>query len=164
MSDLSDLIQVGLEASGKIARLASAVQSLEDFGLSSEQRVEFEVLLRQGLSDVADRISEVLNVGVDTATPGATGGTPRGERVVESLVDVHNSSSRVPTGVLVTPESSTGTLGDAADSVSSRDRSAALSLPTGIPPALVGVPAYGGAPGRESEHSASRTTNERLPG
>jgi hypothetical protein len=40
----------------------------------------------------------------------------------------------------------------------------ASQLPTGIPPALVGVPALGRAPGRESEHSVSQTTNERLPG
>jgi hypothetical protein len=34
-----------------------------------------------------------------------------------------------------------------------------------LPPATLGVLAYSGeAPGRESEHSASRTTNERLPG
>ena len=110
-----DLIDEAFNAAGRLAKLASAVQSLEDFGLSSQQQVEFEVLLRQGLSEVANRISEMLSVGVDAAAPGAAGRTPGSERVVESLVDVHSSSSRVPAQMLDTSESFTGTLGDAAD-------------------------------------------------
>lgn len=51
-----------------------------------------------------------------------------------------------------------------AECARARDRKS-RTLPNALPPATLGVLAYSGeAPGRESEHSASRTTNERLPG
>ena len=59
-----DLIDEAFNAAGRLAKLASAVQSLEDFGLSSQQHVEFEVLLRQGLCEVYYRLLEILFVFV----------------------------------------------------------------------------------------------------